>query len=126
MSCGIDDLGGGDQPRTPRPCAIQYNGHVAKRTETEPAATPPPPEPTGRRPRARRETAELTVVTERSRTSAFWGNRQPRAISEAVTMIAPDPAPKPKTTRAATVPARPSTSADDFLEEVPTDIRSIE
>jgi hypothetical protein len=102
---------------------------VAKRTETEPAAPPPPPDPapTGRRQRARRETAELTVVTERSRTAAFWGNRPPRAISEAVTMIAPDPTPKPKSTRAATVPARhASTGADDFLEEVPTDIRSTE
>lgn len=66
------------------------------------------------------------MVTERSRTAAFWGNRPPRAISEAVTMIAPDPAPKPKTTRAATVPARrPATGADDFLEEVPTDVRAI-
>jgi len=106
---------------------MQYNGDVAKRTETEPAAPPPPPDPAPRRQRARRETAELTVVTERSRTSGFWGNRPPRAISEAVTMIAPDPAPKPKTTRAATVPARrPSTGADDFLEEVPTDIRTAE
>ncbi len=108
---------------------MQYNGDVAKRTETEPAAPPPPPDPppTGRRQRARRETAELTVVTERSRTSAFWGNRPPRAISEAVTMIAPDPMPKPTTTRAATVPARrPSTGADDFLEEVPTDVRTSE
>ena len=108
---------------------MQYNGDVAKRTETEPAAPPPPPDPapSGRRQRARRETAELTVVTERSRTSAFWGNRPPRPISEAVTMIAPEPAAKPQTTRAATVPARrPSTGADDFLEEVPTDIRTNE
>lgn len=42
-------------------------------------------------------------------------------------MIAPDPMPKPTTTRAATVPARrPSTGADDFLEEVPTDVRTSE
>lgn len=100
---------------------------MAKRTETEPAAPPPPPDPapTGRRPRARRETAELTIVTERARTAAFWGNRAPRAISEAVTMIAPDPAPK--ATPPTTVPAtRPSTGGDDFLEEVPTDVRTIE
>lgn len=104
---------------------MQYTGDVAKRTETEPAAPPPPPDPAPpRRPRARRETAELTVVTEPLKTSGFWGNRPPRAISEAVTMIAPDPAPKPKTTRAATVPARrAATDADDFLEEVPTDVR---
>jgi hypothetical protein len=108
---------------------MQYTGDVAKRTETEPAAPPPPPDPapTGRRPRARRETAELTIVAERSRTQGFWGNRPPRAISEAVTMIAPAPAPKPTTTRAATVSARrPSTGADDFLDEAATEIRATE
>lgn len=67
------------------------------------------------------------MVTERARTAAFWGNRAPRAISEAVTMIAPEPAPQPKATRAPTVPARrPGTGGDDFLEEVPTDVRGIE
>lgn len=102
---------------------VQYNGDVAKRTETEPAAPPPPPDPapTGRRPRARRETAELTVVTERTRTAAFWGNRPPRAMSEAVTMIAPEPAPRAESAP----PTRAATSSDDFLDEAATDVRTI-
>ncbi len=92
---------------------------------TDPSAAPPAPTPAptpSRRARARRETAELSVVTERTRTSGFWGNRQPRAISEAVTMIAPEPPPQPQSTRAPTAKAgRPGTS-DDFLEEVATNV----
>lgn len=66
------------------------------------------------------------MVTERARTSGFWGNRPPRAMSEAVTMIAGEPAPKPTTTRAPTANARRPTTSDDFLEEVPTDVRTTE
>ncbi len=66
------------------------------------------------------------MVNERTRTSGFWGNRPPRAMSEAVTMIAPDPSTQPTTTRAPTAKAgRPSTS-DDFLEEVATNVRAPE
>ncbi|MBL0217718.1 MAG: hypothetical protein IPQ07_28055 [Myxococcales bacterium] len=104
---------------------------MAKRTPTDPSAAPAPdavPAPSGRRARARRETAELTVVTERTRTSGFWGNRPPRAMSEAVTMISGDPAPKPTTTtaRAPTANARRPSTSDDFLEEVATDVLTSE
>ena len=97
---------------------------MAKRPPTDPDPAPTPAAaPTGRRPRARRETAELTAINERTRTSGFWGNRQPRAISEAVTMIAPEPDPKPKTARAPTANARrPSSGSDDFLDEVATNV----
>jgi hypothetical protein len=96
---------------------------VAKRPPTDPAPAPTPGQaPAGRRPRARRETAELTVH-ERARTSGFWGNRQPRALSEAVTMIAPEPEPKPKSARAPTANARrPGSGSDDFLDEVATNV----
>jgi hypothetical protein len=90
---------------------------------TDPSAAPPPAEPAPpRRARARRETAELTVINERARTSGFWGNRQPRPISEAVTMIAPEPTPQPPSTRAATAKAGRASSSDDFLEEVATNV----
>ena len=58
----------------------------------------------------------------RARTAGFWSNRQPRPISESVTVIATD-APKPKSTRAPTAGAkRPTTGTDDFLEEGPTNV----
>ncbi len=88
---------------------------------TDPSAAPPAPAPP-RRARARRETAELTVVHERTRTSGFWGNRPPRAMSEAVTMIAPEPTPPPTSTRAPTAKAGRAGTADDFLEEVATNV----
>lgn len=58
----------------------------------------------------------------RARTSGFWGNRPPRAMSESVTMIA-DPATKPNSTRAETATGRrPGSASDDFLEEVATNV----
>lgn len=97
-----------------------------KRAPTDPGT--PPLQSTGRRPRARRETSELTIVTERARTSQFWGNRPPRAMSESVTMIVPEPA-APIATGSGRVPvARGTTSpvaaSDDFLDEVPTNVGS--
>jgi len=101
---------------------------VARRTPTDQNAAPPPPstEPAPRRPRAKRETAELPVMT-RARTQGFWNQRQPRAMSEAVAVIATPPSgtrtAEPTTTRAPTVRSRrPSTGADDFLEEAATNV----
>ena len=63
----------------------------------------------------------------RARTQGFWNQRQPRAISEAVAVIATPSKPATKATRAPTVRTRRSTSSggtsgDDFLEEVPTNV----
>ena len=104
------------------PAVLQYNGLVAKRAPTDPNVAPPPPlvAPSGRRARARRETAELPVH-ERARTSGFWAGRQPRAVSAPVTVISTE-VPKPKSTRAATVNARRPGTSDDFLEEAATNV----
>jgi len=101
---------------------------VARRTPTDKNVVPPPPasdEPAGRRPRAKRETAELPVMT-RARTQGFWNQRQPRPMSEAIAVIATPPkGVATATTRAATVRTRrPSTGQDDFLEEVATNVVS--
>jgi hypothetical protein len=95
---------------------------VAKRAPTDPNVAPPPPlaAPSGRRARARRETAELPV-NERARTSGFWATRQPRAISAPVTVISTE-TPKPKSTRAPTANAKRPGTSDDFLEEVATNV----
>jgi hypothetical protein len=102
---------------------------VARRTPTDKNLVPPPPSddaPAPRRPRAKRETAELPVMT-RTRTQGFWNQRQPRPNSEAVTVIATPPrgtrTVNAESTRAPTARARrPSTGSDDFIEEVPTNV----
>ena len=63
----------------------------------------------------------------RARTQGFWNQRQPRAMSEAVAVIATPPtgtrAAAASTTRAPTVRTRrPTTGSDDFLEEVATNV----
>ena len=60
----------------------------------------------------------------RARTQGFWNQRQPRAMSEAVAVIATPPkGVSTATTRAATERARrPSTGQDVFLEEVATNV----
>lgn len=63
----------------------------------------------------------------RAQTQGFWNQRQPRAMSEAVAVIATPTKPATKATRAPTVRTRrPSTAGDDFLEEVATNVVSEE
>lgn len=61
----------------------------------------------------------------RARTQGFWNQRQPRAMSEAVAVIATPAKQESKATRAPTVRSRrPSSTggSDDFLEEVATNV----
>ncbi|MBA3461496.1 MAG: hypothetical protein H0T46_16160 [Deltaproteobacteria bacterium] len=100
---------------------------MAKRTPTDPNVAPPPPlaASSERRARARRETAELTTVNERARTSGFWATRQPRAGSAPVAVISTEPrpsSPSAMSTRAPTANARGPGTSDDFVEEVATNV----
>ena len=61
----------------------------------------------------------------RARTQGFWNQRQPRAMSEAVAVIATPTKPETKPARAPTVRTRRASStgnSDDFLEEVATNV----
>jgi len=60
----------------------------------------------------------------RARTQGFWNQRQPRANSEAVAVIATPPkGVATQNVRAPTVRTRrASTGADDFLEEAATNV----